>query len=288
MEQALATDNGASADPLDPQVAALFAGPLDSFVARRDALAKELRADGRRDDARAIKAIRKPKRMAWALNVAALKEPAAVEAVAAAVTDAVAAQAGAGDLRSSLAALRETVRNLAAVASRLAWAAEQSVDPGQLADAIMAVVGAREAFEMLRAARLVDIPEAGGIELLSGPVPEGLATQTGKPSAAESSAGSEIGAASPPQPDPAALEALRRAEAVLAAARDRLTSAEQALVEMDEATAAAERRLVIAQTEAAARRKDVDRSRAEAEAAAAAVAEAERRLADARRDIHTD
>jgi hypothetical protein len=57
---------------------------------------------------------------------------------------------------------------------------------------------------------------------------------------------------------------------------------------MDEATAAAERRLVIAQTEAAARRKDVDRSRAEAEAAAAAVAEAERRLADARRDIHTD
>jgi hypothetical protein len=180
------------------------------------------------------------------------------------------------------------VRNLAAVASRLAWAAEQSVDPGQLADAIMAVVGAREAFEMLRAARLVDIPEAGGIELLSGPVPEGLATQTGKPSAAESSAGSEIGAASPPQPDPAALEALRRAEAVLAAARDRLTSAEQALVEMDEATAAAERRLVIAQTEAAARRKDVDRSRAEAEAAAAAVAEAERRLADARRDIHTD
>jgi hypothetical protein len=285
---AATVDNEGAADPLGADIDALYRGPLDTFVARRDALAKELRTAGRRDDARSVKTLRKPRRLAWALNVAAAQEPAAVEAVAAAVGNAVAAQAGAGDLRSSLAALRETVRNLAAVASRLAWAGEQSVDPGELADAVMAVVGSREAFELLRATRLVDIPEAGGIELLSGPVPEGVAPATGKLRATERSDGSETGAASPPKPDPAALEAIHRAETALAIARDRLAAAERALGEMDEAAAAAERRLIIAQTEAAARRKAVDRSRDEAEAAAAAVAEAEQRLAEARMVIDTD
>jgi hypothetical protein len=38
-------------------IADLYAGPLDAFVARRDALAKELRAAGRRDDAKAVKAL---------------------------------------------------------------------------------------------------------------------------------------------------------------------------------------------------------------------------------------
>jgi hypothetical protein len=283
-----AGDHEHTADPLDGVIAALYAGPLDAFVARRDALAKELRAAGRRDDAKSLKALRKPKRLAWALNIASANEPSVVEAVAAAVADSVAAQAGSGDLRSSLAALRVAVRNLAAVASRMARAGEQSVEPGELAGAVMAVIGSREAFDLLRAGRLVDIPDAGGIELLSGPVPATTATSAATTRATDRRAEPESGTESPAKPDPVALEALRRTESRLAAARDRLAAAERALGETEEAAAAAERRLILAQTDAAARRKEVERAQGEAEAAAAALAGAEERLAQARKNAGAD
>jgi hypothetical protein len=275
-------------DTLGADIDALYHGPLDMFVARRDALAKELRSAGRRDDARSIKALRKPRRLAWALNVSSASEPAAVEAVASAVADTVAAQAGSGDLRASLAALREAVRNLAAIASRLAWGGEQSVDPGELADAVMAVIGSREAFDLLRAARLIDIPEAGGIELLTEPVPAGAAPRTVKTPSTERSDESEPGTVSPPEPDPALLEAVRRAESTLADARERLSAAKHVLGEAEEGAAAAERRLILAQTDAAASRKEVERAQGEAGAAAATVAGAEEALARARKDAGAD
>lgn len=283
-----AGDHERTADLLDDVIVALYAGPLDAFVARRDALAKELRAAGRRDDAKAVKALRKPKRLAWALNIASVNEPAVVEAVAAAVADSVAAQAGSGDLRTSLAALRVALRNLADIASRMAKAGDQSVDPGELADGVMAIIGSREAFDLLRAGRLVDIPEAGGIELLTGPVPAGVASRAVKTPATERSTEPEPGTVSPPEPDPVALEALRRAESTHAAARERLAAANRALGETEEAAAAAERRLILAQTDAAARRKDVERAQREAEAANATFAGAEEVLAQARKDAEAD
>jgi hypothetical protein len=46
----------------------LFALPLDGFLAAREALAKELRAAGRAEEAAAVKATRKPTVAAWAVN----------------------------------------------------------------------------------------------------------------------------------------------------------------------------------------------------------------------------
>jgi hypothetical protein len=49
----------------------LFAVPPDGFVAARDRLANELKASGREDDAAAVRRLRKPNVVAWALNAVA-------------------------------------------------------------------------------------------------------------------------------------------------------------------------------------------------------------------------
>ncbi|HEX8105745.1 MAG TPA: hypothetical protein VF533_24225, partial [Solirubrobacteraceae bacterium] len=53
---------------LDAEVDALFALPLEEFVPARDALAKALRAEKRREDAKAVAALRRPSLGAWAVN----------------------------------------------------------------------------------------------------------------------------------------------------------------------------------------------------------------------------
>ena len=65
-----------------PEVAiALFRTPPDRFVAERDALVKELRAQGRDDDAATVKALRKPTATVWALNQLAERESEALAAL---------------------------------------------------------------------------------------------------------------------------------------------------------------------------------------------------------------
>ena len=46
----------------------VYLGDFEGFVARRDALAKQLKADGDDQAAAAVKALRKPSRTAWAVN----------------------------------------------------------------------------------------------------------------------------------------------------------------------------------------------------------------------------
>lgn len=60
-------------DPID----ALYAASPDDFVAARDALARALRADGDREGAAAVRALRKPTRAAWAVNAAVRERPQA-------------------------------------------------------------------------------------------------------------------------------------------------------------------------------------------------------------------
>src|SRR3954447_8139768 len=53
---------------VDEDVDRLYGLPLEEFVAERDALAKRLRADKRREEADAVKSLRKPSVAAWAVN----------------------------------------------------------------------------------------------------------------------------------------------------------------------------------------------------------------------------
>jgi hypothetical protein len=53
----------------------LYVGDFDGFVARRDEMAKQLRAEGEGDEAARIRALKKPNRAAWALNQLSAQEP---------------------------------------------------------------------------------------------------------------------------------------------------------------------------------------------------------------------
>ena len=62
----------------------LYGLPLEEFTPARDALAKELKAAGRKDEAAEVKSLRKPSVAAWALNRVAREHPDAVEGLRAA------------------------------------------------------------------------------------------------------------------------------------------------------------------------------------------------------------
>lgn len=72
----------------------LVAVPRSRFVAERTARAKELRADGRREEAAAVAKLRKPSLITWAVNAAAREAPDA----AAALVDAVRGMQEPGDV----------------------------------------------------------------------------------------------------------------------------------------------------------------------------------------------
>src|SRR4051794_9485819 len=105
---------------------ALYGLPADAFVPERDALAKRLRAEGRRAEADEIKALRKPSAAAWAVNQAVRSQPKAARALWDAGDALVAAQedllAGRGDAaglraasegeRAALDALLDAARGL--------------------------------------------------------------------------------------------------------------------------------------------------------------------------------
>ncbi|HEX7299026.1 MAG TPA: hypothetical protein VF257_08450 [Solirubrobacteraceae bacterium] len=61
----------------DDAVDRLYGLPRDAFVAERDALARELRGAGRRDEAAAVKALPKPTVAGWAVNQAVRSQPRA-------------------------------------------------------------------------------------------------------------------------------------------------------------------------------------------------------------------
>jgi hypothetical protein len=104
----------------------LYGLPLDAFVPERDALAKRLRADGRRGAADEIKALRKPSVAAWAVNQVVRTQPkearalwqagdaliAAQEALLAGTGDAAALRTAVEDERAAVDGLLEAARGL--------------------------------------------------------------------------------------------------------------------------------------------------------------------------------
>ena len=73
----------------------LYAAPLDEFVARRNALAKALRKEGKADEADEVASRRKPSASAWVVNRLARDEKRAVAGLLRAVDDVKAGKDGA-------------------------------------------------------------------------------------------------------------------------------------------------------------------------------------------------
>lgn len=140
----------------------LFALPLDEFTRARDELARRLRSDGRRDDAAAVAALRKPVLAAWVVNRlvrAQRKETDVLVAAAAAIRR---GKGGDDRLRGALEHLLRAARKLLE---------DEGREP---ADAVLRDVattlrtGAAEDPEALVAGRLTRPLEPSGFAAMAG------------------------------------------------------------------------------------------------------------------------
>src|SRR5688572_29874380 len=119
-------------NPPDPQeleggIRGVYRGPLEEFVGRRDALAKQLRAGKRRDDADQVKGLRKPGRMAWALDQVVFEEPALVEQLERAILAAQQAHGRGNEGRTAHEDMQVAVRGVAEAGARLSVAGGHAI-----------------------------------------------------------------------------------------------------------------------------------------------------------------
>jgi hypothetical protein len=107
----------------DDAVDRLYGLPREDFVTERDALAKQLRADGSRDEAAAVKALPKPTVAAWAANQAVRSQKRAARELWKAGDDLSAAQEAVLAGKGSGAKLREASERERAAVETLVEAA---------------------------------------------------------------------------------------------------------------------------------------------------------------------
>jgi hypothetical protein len=98
------TAKTAGPDALEAELDALYRAPLSEFISRRDALARRLKTDGAADQARRVKALRKPTAVAAAINRLHLESEglAALEAASASLRDALADPRSVEDRRNAI------------------------------------------------------------------------------------------------------------------------------------------------------------------------------------------
>jgi len=140
----------------------LYGLPLDEFTAARDELAKELRKDGRREEATEIAALRKPVLAAWVVNMLARDERADVRRL---VDAAAAIRSG---REGTDGELRETLERLTGAARKLLEAEGRSPDAvlQQVASTLRA--GAASEPDLLLAGTLAQTLEASGFGAMAG------------------------------------------------------------------------------------------------------------------------
>jgi hypothetical protein len=281
----------ASADELPDDIeqakTLLYSAPMEEFVAQRDALVRGLRADGRRDEATAVKALRKPSRPAWTLDAGFFSDRDGVERLAVAVNEVIEAQSGRGDMRDATRSLRDAVQDAAKTAADAAKAAGVNVERASLVPALLAVVADQVAFAELRDGHLGEIPTAGALDVLTNPPPLLDVSPVPKIARPESESESE----SPPPVDLAARRraraAVKEAEAAATAAHQEADAADQAVEDARTALESTEQALRDAEAEVKAARQTLYDSQQSAKSARTEARQADRDLAAARKN-HPD
>ena len=245
-------------DDLDQRIDALYAGSPSEFTAGRDALAKELRAAGQRDDADRVRRLRRPTKIAAELNRLARADPAAMAAAIAAEEALEAAQGGLLEGTGSADDLRTAERTEAEAVAAL------SPDPAIRA-ALRRAARSADARQDLRSGRISVEPEDDPAGLFGmGSVP--LAPRPAGPPPAEP--------ATAPPSSPAGGDELAAARAK----RERASAREAA----DTAARAAVRAERAAQEELARAHRRATQAATEARRAAEAADRLARQLAEAR------
>ncbi len=275
----------------------LYGLPLEEFTPARDALANELKAAGRKDEAAAVKRLRKPSLAAWALNRVGRDHPDAVQQLREAGADLRAAQEAAlagdaGGLRDAGRTLAEEIDRVAALAAEELAAAGRPVSGAQQEKFVSTLRTAAiddEAGEVLSRGVLVDELEPTGFSLLgSGPAPDAPARPAARPPSRASTDGDGLktlpGAERPAKKPKASKEELEAVEAARRELRRCDAEAEMAATRAGrraERAEAAAKRAAEAQRESEEARAAAEDAAGEAEEARRAANEAADRLAAA-------
>jgi hypothetical protein len=147
----------------------LLATPPDEFVATRNALVKRLKADGEREQAGEVAAMRRPEWVDWALNVTAAEHAAdvarfadAAEAMRDAQRGAVTGRSGV-DLRTAMTGLRDRTGELARRANTVLTSRGRAGALPEITERLAEVATSDASTERLRAGLLLsdDGDEAG-------------------------------------------------------------------------------------------------------------------------------
>ena len=281
---------------VDDPVDALFALPPSEFTAARNALVKQLRAAKRRDEAEAVKALKRPSVPAWAINQVARAQPEAIEQLISAGAAVGAAQrralSGVRDsgLREASAQRRERIDQLWRLAADLLR--DAGTEPFGHRQAIAATLEAASvdpaAAELVRKGRLsADLPapsgfgDVAGFSLVPDEGPEGEQQDATQDDAAEHP--------TVEPDDTAARQALAEAEREAARARhradelqDRASQARRTAVRSADEAERLERRAAQTRGRAEEETAAADELAATAQAASAEADEAEAREQQAR------
>jgi hypothetical protein len=262
----------------------LYGLPLDRFVTERDRLAKALRAEGRREDATAVAALRKPSVAAWAVNQLVRTQRSDIDdlfgagqALREAQSALLAGGRGTGhDLRDAMQQERAAAEKLVGAARGLLSSEGHELSPAvveRVADTLHAAALSDEAREAISEGRLErELRHVGlGVDVGSAPAPAPART----PGAAPASKRGEDAkrAADAQRAERERTEARTAARAAEADARRRAERARRALSTAHErrdkaarALGEADSVLDEARAEAEAATREHDRTRAELDA----------------------
>jgi hypothetical protein len=179
----------------------LYGLPLDEFIAKRGELAKALRADGRRDEATAVTALRKPSVAAWAVNQLVRSQRKAIADLFASgdelsdtQTEVLAGRQDAAALRGAVEQERAAVDKLTELAHGLLTSGGDELSPA-VAERVAETLHAAALDEQARAAvaggrlerELRHVGLGGGLSATAAPAPRsrGAEPKPAKPKGAE-------------------------------------------------------------------------------------------------------
>jgi hypothetical protein len=153
----------------------LYGLSLDDFVRERDALARELRKGGEREEADAVKALPKPSLAAWAVNQLARRHPDDVRRLVEAAEGLRSAHvSGRGDFAEAARAEQDAVRALVRAAGEVLREAGRPATDATLArvgQTLHAAAASEEARAHLERGALARELEPAGFGVLEGAVP---------------------------------------------------------------------------------------------------------------------
>lgn len=164
---------------LEEELDRLYALPLNDFTAARDELAKRLRAEGERDLADEVKALRKPSVSVWLVNQLAREREMDVKRLLKAGEALGKAQASAKGFAEARSDEQHALERLAA-AAREAGVGPQAAD--RAVKTLRAASLTDEGRDLLKRGRLTEELEPPGFEALAGmPAPKRPKAAKAKP-----------------------------------------------------------------------------------------------------------